>query len=233
MTSLTAPAAVRPPAPLAVAAAPPRLLGAAFLGYVTFMAIGAIAWATTGVDFDTALEAGASLQLYADIAESRGTLMLAFTSWMLATPFFLAAGALVARRHADRPAALLAGSMMQMGAAVAVVAFMGFLTMTVAMAPLHATLSGELATTMNYLVSRADWIATILIIGLPPALLSFAMREEWPRWLVIGGYLGLLTSALTILAMATGTGLATFGFAIVPVGMAWSLAVGIRLVRGA
>lgn len=229
MTALTTPTATSPPR-----GAPPglrRTAGATLLAGCIAMAVGAACWAASGVDFDTALEQGRSLELLADVAASQQLLAAGFVSWLCAPMLFAAAGAALSRLHHDDVAGVVAGALLRFGAAVACVAFALFLTMTSAVAPLHDRTPESLAVALNFLTSRLDWIATIAIIGLPPALLSHANRATWPAWLVRWGYAGVLTSALTVTAMVTGVGLATFGFAIVPVGIVWAFVVAVRLLR--
>lgn len=229
MTALTAtPTATSPPS----TAAARRTAGATLLVGCLAMAVGAACWAASGVDFDTALEQGQSVQLLADVAASQQLLAVGFVSWLCAPMAFVAAGVALSRLQPHAVGVAVAGALMRFGAGSACVAFALFLTMTSAVAPLHPDTPEALAVTLNFLASRLDWIATIAIIGLPPALLSHANRGTWPRWLVRWGYAGLLTSALTVTAMVTGVGLATFGFAIVPVGMAWAITLAVRLLRG-
>ncbi|HUG85816.1 MAG TPA: hypothetical protein VMM13_14730 [Euzebya sp.] len=203
------------------------------LAAVACMLAGAITWATTGVDFDTAVETGTATTLLADVDANRGALQVAFLLWICATPFFAAAGGLLGRAFRDRPAGVAAGSLMVFGSAIALLAFVGFETMTTAMAPLHASVSHELATTVGHVTSRLDWIATIAIVGVPPALLSAINRQEWPRWISAVGFLAPVAALLTVTAMVTGSGLATYGVVLVPVGLLWSAAAGIRMLRSA
>ncbi|HUG85845.1 MAG TPA: hypothetical protein VMM13_14880 [Euzebya sp.] len=210
-----------------------RAGGLCLVAAAVCMLAGAIIWAPTGVDFDAAVEQGTATALLADVDASRGALQVTFLLWILATPFFAAAGGLLRRAHHGSPAGVAAGSLMVFGAGIALIAFVGFETMTTAMAPLHDSISHELATTVSHLTSRLDWIATIAIIGVPPALLSAANREVWPRWIQVLGFLAPLTAMLTATAMVTGSGLTTYGFLLVPVGLVWAIAAGIRLARSA
>lgn len=81
---------------------------------------------------------------------------------------------------------------------------------------------------LGFISSRADWLATVLVVGLGPLLLS---RDTWvPRWLKGPGPFAGAVSVLTLIAMYTG-GLSTYGAAIVPVGIVWTLGAALVAIR--
>jgi hypothetical protein len=76
-----------------------------------------------------------------------------------------------------------------------------------------------------------DNVATSLIIGLGPLALAWVARDSWmPRWLGIWAGLAAVAAVLTWIAIPTGGG-GTYGFLIVPVGIAWSITAGVVALR--
>ena len=90
-----------------------------------------------------------------------------------------------------------------------------------------------LAEALGFFASRADWIATVLLVGVAfrPALIAASGRDTWvPGWLAIWGALALLAGLLTTLTTLAG-GLTTYGFLVVPVGLGWTIAAGVVVLR--
>jgi hypothetical protein len=115
------------------------------------------------------------------------------------------------------------------GVSLAITAFVAWLALVVQVAP-ETDLVTEV---IDWFASRADWTATILIIGTGPVLLARAGRGEWvPTWLAHWSILAAITGLLTAVAMLTGgAGLLSYGFLIVPVGIGWMIAAGVVLLR--
>ncbi len=90
------------------------------------------------------------------------------------------------------------------------------------------------AETLGWFASRADWVATILIVGIGPTLIAVAGRGEWvPNWFYYWSFLTAFAAVLNAVAMFTGgSGLSTYGFLIIPIGVGWMIAAGIVLLRG-
>ena len=91
-----------------------------------------------------------------------------------------------------------------------------------------------LAEALGFFASRADWIATVLLVGVGPALIAASGRDTWvPGWLAIWGALALLAGLLTTLTTLTtlAVGLTTYGFLVVPVGLGWTIAAGVVVLR--
>ena len=70
-----------------------------------------------------------------------------------------------------------------------------------------------------------------MIVGLGPVLITLAKLRTWmPRWLV---WLGIACGAAALLSVVSiffGE-TATYGFLIVPIGIAWTIAAGIVTIR--
>jgi hypothetical protein len=78
---------------------------------------------------------------------------------------------------------------------------------------------------------QLDNVATSLIIGLGPLTLAWATRDGWmPKWLRTWAAVAAATAVLTWIAIPTGGG-GTYGFLIVPVGIAWSVTAGVVALR--
>ena len=133
------------------------------------------------------------------------------------------------RRH---PAAIAARAVYLAAAPLAMVAFVAWLAVVrmAGSAQDPATVL-VLADTIGWITSRADWVATILVVGVGPGLLSYSGRGSWvPPWLNIWGALAVITAILTGVAFFAG-GLTTYGFLVVPVGLGWTIAAGVTTLR--
>ena len=120
------------------------------------------------------------------------------------------------------------------GSPLVIGAYVAWLAIVVQVAPDTSPAAITLAKAMGWFASRADWVATILIIGIGPTFISLAGRDAWvPRWLFRWSFATAVAGLLTALAMFTGgSGLGSYGFLIVPVGVGWMVAAGIVLLRG-
>ena len=114
---------------------------------------------------------------------------------------------------------------------LAIVAFVAWLAIVVRLSHDTSSAAATLAEVMGWFASRADWIATALLVGAGPAFLSQSGKGSWaPGWLVGWGYVCLFAGLLTVLAMYTGS-LTTYGFPVVPVGLSWTIASSIVLFK--
>lgn len=208
-----------------------RATGAALLAAVVVFVVGALAWATTGVDYDTAVETGTVPEILPDIVANSTALSVCFGLWLLGSILFAIAGGLMSRTASPNPLATAAGAVMGVGAALGVTTFVIMLTLVHGVAG-AATPDPELATAVTRLASTGDWVTTILLIAVGPMMLVLAGRNDWaPRWLSLLGGLSLLAATATIVALVTGSGLATYGFVLVPVGMVFTTTTGVVLWR--
>ena len=116
---------------------------------------------------------------------------------------------------------------------LAVASFVAWLAVVVRLSPDSSPTAASIAEAMGWFASRADWIATILIVGIGPALISVAGRSNWvPKWLAGWSFAALFAGLLCAIAMYAG-GLTTYGFLIVPIGISWTIASSIVLFKRA
>lgn len=215
------------PAPGGAAAR--RLTGWLFIAAFSVMVAGTIAWASAGADIDAALIDGTMDEYVQDLVESDSTLVLNLSLWIAGTLLFGAAGVLASRLGpTDQPAGHLARYAYTVAVPIVAVSYVTMLGL-VHIAPQVQDLA--LAEALAFIGSHADWIATMLILGAGPALLAIAGRGTWvPTWLARGAVACAAAALLTAVSLYTETA-TSLGFVVIPVGMVWSLAAGITLVR--
>ncbi|MCB1048156.1 MAG: hypothetical protein KDC10_13250 [Calditrichaeota bacterium] len=214
-----------------------RRLGAytAILGSICAMS-GAALMLVSGADIDLAIaddQVGAYLMA---AGEHKGLLVANLTVWMvMAFLLGIAATAMTSLSGKHRVWSVLARYCYWTGVPLVLAAYVGWLAVVVQVAPDTSPPAILLAETMGWFAPRADWVATILIIGIGPTFISLAGREDWvPKWLLLWSFVTAASAALNAVAMLTGgAGLATYGFAIIPVGVGWRIVAGIVLARGA
>lgn len=206
----------------------------AILGSILMVA-GAAVWSASGVDLDRALDEGAMTGYLVDAAEQDTLLVVNLSLWILGVISLGIAGtALAARGDRAHPATSAARAVYVSGAALAVVAFVTWLALVRLAGNVADPASVvPLADALGFIASRADWIATILLVGVGPVLLSVSGRDTWvPRWLAGWSVLALVAAALTAVAMFAG-GLTSYGFLVVPIGLGWTIGAGITALRAA
>ena len=116
---------------------------------------------------------------------------------------------------------------------MAIVAFVIMLGLALKIAPQIGEQHIALATSLGWIATRLDDLATILIIGAGPFFFSVAGHGEWaPGWLRIWGFLAGIVG-LGAVAGAYISILSFLNFALIPVGMLWMIAAGIVLIRKA
>jgi hypothetical protein len=211
-----------------------RIAGYAALAAATSMIIGAILWASSGADLDGALAAG-TIAEYLEAATARRSLLVGnLTAWIVGVLLFGAAGAGFFRLCRRRRTLAQIGLLCYWTAVpLAIASFVAMLAVVVQLAPLGTAEAVLLADVVGWFGSRADWIATVLVVGFGPLLISIAGRDEWvPAWLAYWAMAAALAGILTVVAMFTGA-LSTYGFLIVPVGLGWTIAAGVVALRRA
>lgn len=202
--------------------------GSCLLAGALLMIAGAIVWATTGADLDSALADGTMSEYLSDAAEHHTALMTNLGLWIVGASLLGFGGASLAGSSEERAGADVARGIYLVGAAAAVVAF-GVWSGLVHAA--HLPEVGGVAEAIGFSVSRIDWVATIMLIGVGPLALVWPERTGWaPGWLRAWSGLTALAGLLTVVAMVTGD-LDTLGFVIVPLGAAWSIAAGAVAIR--
>lgn len=198
----------------------------------SLMVLGAILWQVSGVDLDAALAAGDMAGYLADAAGST-LVVLNLTAWIIGVLFLGAAGAAFAGApgNAERPAHLAAVAF-RVAVPLAIGSFIAMLAVVVRIPAEPSAAELAAADLVGWLGSRADWTATVLLVGFGPALASWAGRDAWaPGWLVKLGWLAGLAGVATTVAMFTDA-LSGYGFLVVPVGLIWMFGAGVATLRG-
>lgn len=191
------------------------------------MLVGATVQSTTGADLDASLSAGEIGDYLAAIAGAEATMFTNLSLWILGA-FLLGVGGHLLSRHGEGTVSRLAGIGYLVGPALAIVAFVVWMAL-VRLAGTSPDLA--LADSLAFIASRVDWIATVLLVGFGPLLVAVGGRNSWvPGWLLALGGLSALAGVATVVAMYTGA-LHTVGFAIVPIGVIWTIAAGITAIR--
>ena len=197
------------------------------------MFIGAALLGASGIDLDSALADGDMLTYLAAAEEVRLLLIANLTAWIMGVLLLGIAGVLLQKLCTQRRTiAHIALVCYQTAVPLAIAAFVAMLAVNIQISPNTSANAVLLAEVIGWFGSRADWIATILIIGVGPALLSLAGRDEWvPRWLARWGMATTFTSLLTTVAIFTGSLSSAYAFLIIPVGLGWNIAAGVMLLR--
>ena len=211
-----------------------RRVGAytALAGSASFI-IGAALWLISGVDIDQAL-ATDEMAGYLVAAGSVIPLIIANLSfWIVGAILLGMAATAMTSLCVHRPVtAQMALVCYRIGVPLVIVAYVTWLALHVQIVPDTTPAAVLLAETLGWFGSQADWLATILMIGLGPALISLAGRDDWVSpWLARWGIATAVTGLLTAIAMFTSSGVTTYGFLIVPVGLVWMVWAGVVLIR--
>lgn len=207
-------------------------IGVTAIAGAVLMLIGAALWAASGADLDAALADGAIAGYLTDAA-ANSELLVANLSFWIAGVLVLSIGGLMllSLGASNSNAAIAARAVYTTGAPLAIASFVAWLAL-IRLAGSGGAEVEALADTLGFFASRADWIATVLLVGIGPALIAASGRESWvPGWLAIWSAVALLAGLLTTIAMFAG-GLTTYGFLVVPVGLGWTIAAGVVVLRG-
>ncbi len=198
------------------------------------MLLGTVFWAASGADLDGALENGTIGEYLTEASANQTLLAINLSLWILGVLVMGAGGILLSRHGAgDGDAAAIARAAFTAGPAAAIVFFSMWLGIVLGLAPAYvAGASVEpVAVALGEAASIADWIATVLILGVGAVALAFAGRESWvPRWLfrwgLVSGAAGALAIAGLVLDMRT-----TLAFPDVVIGLGFLIAAGIVAIR--
>lgn len=237
VTSSTRPAVASGSGPEAPTPGPLRRDGAARVAGRLLIAVsltmlaGAAAWSVSGVDLDGAVQGGQIPEVLPDIAAASGPLTVMASLWLTGMVLYAIIAAILLDAPGRRAPVRAAVGSLLLGAALAATAFASMLTLVNGVAATPAS-DPAVATAVAWYAVHADWIATILVVGVFPALLLWgghgAWAPQWTRWLIAAV---LVASVATLVSLITGSGLATFGFALVPVGLATTITTGALLWR--
>jgi hypothetical protein len=211
----------------------PRLAGALAVGGAALMLVGAGIWASTGTDLDDALVTGEVAAYLVAAADHRAALVANLSIWIVGVLGLGAAGtAMAAVGNGPALPRDLARFVYWVATSVAIIAFVAWMAIIVQLAPTVSVTAVSIAEVVGWFAYRADAVATALIVGVGPALLAWAGRRVWvPGWLFGWGMAAAVTGALTFVPYFVPA--APFGltFVIVPVGIGWTLAAGVVLLR--
>jgi len=199
-----------------------------------FMIIGAALWGAAGADLDQALASGEISGYLTSAGQASHLLIANLIIWILGVFIFGIAGTAMASLCERRQiTARIAMFCYWIGVPLVIAAYVAWLAVVVQIAPDTSPAAVLVTEVVGWFASRADWIATILIVGIGPSLISLAGRGEWvPAWLARWSILNAVAALLNATAMLTGgSGLTTYGFLIIPIGVSWTIAAGIVLLR--
>jgi hypothetical protein len=198
--------------------------GVSIAGAVS-MLIGAAFWGASGTDLWQALATGQMEDYLSQLPAVRQLLVANTSFWVLGVLLMATAGTLMAGISTSNTGlAQMAKVFSRAGASVAIVSFVMMLSIAIVMP------SVDVATIIGWIGTRLDDIATMLIVGFSPLLLSIAGKGDWvPGWLTVWGYLAGIAGLLVIISLLTG--IVALGFIIVPFGIGWMIAAGIVIVK--
>ena len=199
------------------------IVGAAAMG------VGGIVYSAAGADLWGLVDSDVGVDTYlTDAAASVSTLHAAHAIWIAGVLILALGGILLTRGGQDTPSVIARGTY-TVGAALAIPAFLTMVALT--RLAESGTDAPGLAESLGFLGARTDDVATAVIIGLGPALISLANRDGWmPVWLVRIGMIAGLAGLVSLVSLFFGAG-ATIGFAIVPLGIIWTIAAGTITLR--
>jgi hypothetical protein len=165
-------------------------------------------------------------------SESSSLLIANLTFWIIGVILLGIAGTMMSNLCTRQPeVAKIAQYIYGISASLAVASFVAWLAIVVRLAPDGSPTAALIAETIGWFASRTDWMATCLIIGFGPALISLAGRNDWvPRWLCIWGGIASLAGLLCVIGIFAGS-LSTYAFLIVPVGLSWTIAASVVLFK--
>jgi hypothetical protein len=184
---------------------------------------GAVLLTISGADLDVALATDDIAGYLTKAGANAGLLATNLTFWIVMVFLIGIAGtamsALCRRRKVIARMALLA---YWSGVPLVISAYVVWLAIIVRIAPDNSPTAVLVADTLGWYATHADWVATILVLSIGPLLISIAGRGEWvPTWLFRGSLVATFAGILNAAAMLFGgAGLGTYGFAIIPVGVA-------------
>ncbi len=211
-----------------------RLGAYSAIGGSLIMIVGAALGIASGADLDLALASGDTASYLTTAGAASQMVTANLIVWIIGVIIFGVAGtALAALCEQRQMMAQIARYSYWISVPLVIAAYVAWLTIVVQIAPDNSPTAVLLTEVVGWFASRADWIATILILSCGPALISLAGRDEWvPTWLVRWGYVAIIAGLLNAIAMLTGgSGLLTYGLLILPVGLGWTIAAGIVVLQ--
>lgn len=204
---------------------------AAIVGCVT-MIVGAALWGTSGTDLWAALDNGAMAGYLVATEAVKSQLVANLSVWILGVLVLGVAGSTLAALCTQRrPLAKVALVCYQTAVPLAIASYIAMLAVVVLLSGESSATAVSMAEVVGWMGARADDLATALIIGIGPLLISLAGRDEWvPTWLLRWGFLAGAVGIFSIFVLYL-PGMSKFGFIILPIGMGWMIAAGVVLLR--
>ena len=204
----------------------------AIAGAVT-MVIGAALWGTSGTDLWLALDSGDMAGYLAAVAGVKAQLVANLSVWILGVLILGVAGTMMAEMCQKRKVLAQVGLIcFRTAVPLVIVAFIAMLAVVVQLGGAVDETAVAIGNVVGWIGTRADDLATALIIGGGPFFISLAGRGEWvPAWLLRWGYLAGLAGLFSLVCLYI-QGMGAYGFIIVPIGVIWMIAAGVVLLRG-
>lgn len=196
------------------------------------MLVGAAILAASGTDLDKSLAAN-DIVGYLTLAKTSKIMLISNLSiWILGVILLGVAASMMAYlSRENKVLSLIARYNYWVGTPIVVISYMAWLAVVVRLTNYEPSSVSLIAEVVGWFGVRADWVATVLVLGTGPLLLSLAGKNSWvPKWLAVWSFLCLVTGGLNIIAMFLG-GLTTYGFLIIPVGMGWMVASSVVLFK--
>ena len=202
-----------------------RVAGYLAIAGALSMIFGAAFWGASGTDLWSALASNQMDSYLSQLHPVKGLLVVNTSFWIIGVLLLGTAGRLMAGFcHTKLGLAEMASTSISSAVPMAIVAFIIMLSLT-----FHQP-SSDTAYVIGWIGARVDDLATTLIIGVSPLLISIAGRSGWvPGWLFVFGGTAGVAGLLAIISMLTG--IVDLGFIIVPVGLGWMIAAGIVLIK--
>ena len=196
------------------------------------MLTGAAIMISSGTDMDLALYNGTIADYLRESLVNQYMLIVNLSLWILGV-ILLGIGATMMALLSEQNSILaqLVRYNYWIAIPLVVTAYMAWLAVVVRLASSASPEAAAIAEGIGWFAVRADWLATVLVLGTGPALIAAAGRGIWvPKWLRVWSLITLFAGLLTTVAQYAG-GLTTYGFLIIPIGMGWMIAAAITLFR--
>jgi hypothetical protein len=196
------------------------------------MLTGAALLVISGADMDLALETN-NIAAYIDAVNANETLVILNLSlWILGVILIGAGASLMISLSNNRPVwSRIAQYNYHIAIPIVVISYMVWLSVIVSILKNDPDELSFFTESIGWLATKADWVATFLVLGIGPLLISLSGKDHWiPSWLFRWSYVCLIAGTLNVIAMYVG-GLTTYGFLVIPVGMGWMIAVSVILFK--
>ncbi|MFV1999341.1 MAG: hypothetical protein ACC654_03150 [Acidimicrobiia bacterium] len=211
-----------------------RIAGWVLLAGTITMAVGAVIGSIYETFFDDGLESGEFGEFLTNAVTNSGAAKA--TIWLsIFGVLGIGLGGVLLSRLGDRNslATKTARFSFTVGAGAGIVLFPVLLGVIEELAPRYV--AGEdvetTARAIAYIGTTADWIATVVILGLGVATLAYAGRNTWvPRWLYRWSLLAAAAGVVSMIGTITNAR-STVSMIILPVAMTWLIAAGIVAIR--